>query len=279
MARIVIDPITRIEGHLRIDVEVDGGYVKNAWSSGQMWRGIEKILLGRDPRDAWLFTQRFCGVCTTVHAIASVRAVENALEARDPDERAVHPQPDRGRARAARPHRPLLPPLGARLGRRRLGAQGRPGEGLGARREPVALAAQRTRGDPGHEGQAGGLRRGRAARHLRQRLLGPPGDEAPARGEPARGAPLPRRRSSTSARPTRSSRSSAARRRTSRTSRSAASPTPSTSTTRRRSTWSKLYMVKSLLDEVVAFVQQVYLPDVCAIGAHVRRVAGLRRRA
>src|SRR5450759_4236181 len=78
--RIVIDPVTRIEGHLRIDVEVDGGKVQKAWSSGQMFRGIETILLGRDPRDAWLFTQRFCGVCTTVHAIASVRAVENALK-------------------------------------------------------------------------------------------------------------------------------------------------------------------------------------------------------
>lgn len=77
--RITIDPITRIEGHLRIDVEVDGGKVVNAWSSGQMWRGIEIILKGRDPRDAWAFTQRFCGVCTTVHAMASVRAVENAL--------------------------------------------------------------------------------------------------------------------------------------------------------------------------------------------------------
>ncbi len=78
--RITIDPITRIEGHLRIDVEVDGGQVTKAWSSGQMWRGIETILQGRDPRDAWLFTQRICGVCTTVHALASVRAVENALD-------------------------------------------------------------------------------------------------------------------------------------------------------------------------------------------------------
>src|SRR5512133_1668721 len=76
---ITIDPVTRIEGHLRIDVEVDGGAVKNAWSSGTMWRGIETILQGRDPRDAWVFTQRICGVCTTVHAIASVRSVENAL--------------------------------------------------------------------------------------------------------------------------------------------------------------------------------------------------------
>lgn len=77
--RIVVDPVTRIEGHLRIDCEVDAGKVTNAWSSGQMWRGIEVILQGRDPREAWLFTQRICGVCTTVHAIASVRAVENAL--------------------------------------------------------------------------------------------------------------------------------------------------------------------------------------------------------
>ncbi len=77
--RIVVDPITRIEGHLRIDVEVDGGKVTKSWSSGQMWRGIEIILQGRDPRDAWLFTQRICGVCTTVHGITSVRAVENAL--------------------------------------------------------------------------------------------------------------------------------------------------------------------------------------------------------
>jgi hydrogenase large subunit len=77
--RIVVDPITRIEGHLRIDVEVDGGLVRNAWSSGQMWRGIELILEGRDPRDAWIFAQRICGVCTTVHAISSVRAVEDAL--------------------------------------------------------------------------------------------------------------------------------------------------------------------------------------------------------
>jgi len=77
--RVVIDPITRIEGHLRVDVEVEEGVVNKAWSSGQMWRGIELILKDRDPRDAWIFAQRICGVCTTVHAIASVRAVENAL--------------------------------------------------------------------------------------------------------------------------------------------------------------------------------------------------------
>lgn len=76
--RITIDPITRIEGHLRVDVSVDAGKVSDSWASGTMFRGIETILQGRDPREAWLYTQRFCGVCTTVHAIASVRAVENA---------------------------------------------------------------------------------------------------------------------------------------------------------------------------------------------------------
>lgn len=79
MAKIVVDPITRIEGHLRIEAEVNGGRITDAWSGSTMFRGIEKILQGRDPRDAWYFTQRFCGVCTTVHSIASIRAVENAL--------------------------------------------------------------------------------------------------------------------------------------------------------------------------------------------------------
>jgi hydrogenase large subunit len=65
---------------LRIDCDIEGGRVKKAWSSGQMWRGVEQILLGRDPRDAWAITQRICGVCTTVHAVTSVRAVENALQ-------------------------------------------------------------------------------------------------------------------------------------------------------------------------------------------------------
>jgi len=79
MSRIVVDPVTRIEGHLRIEAEVNGGAVTDAWSSGTMFRGIELILRGRDPREAWIWTQRICGVCTTVHALASVRAVEDAL--------------------------------------------------------------------------------------------------------------------------------------------------------------------------------------------------------
>ncbi len=78
--RIVIDPITRIEGHLRIEVTVDGNNkITDAYSSGTMVRGIEKILRGRDPREAWAFAQRACGVCTTVHSFASIRSVEDAL--------------------------------------------------------------------------------------------------------------------------------------------------------------------------------------------------------
>ena len=84
MTHVVVDPVTRIEGHLRIEAEVDGGFVREAWSSSTMFRGVELILKGRDPRDAWAFTQRICGVCTTVHAIASIRAVENAIGAVPP---------------------------------------------------------------------------------------------------------------------------------------------------------------------------------------------------
>ncbi len=84
MSRLVIDPVTRVEGHLRVEVAVGNGYVTEAYASSTMWRGIETILEGRDPRDAWLFAQRICGVCTTVHALASVRAVEDAVGAVPP---------------------------------------------------------------------------------------------------------------------------------------------------------------------------------------------------
>lgn len=78
--RVVVDPICRIEGHLRIEVNVDeDNVIRNAVSTGNMWRGLEIILKGRDPRDAWAFTERICGVCTGVHALTSVRAVEDAL--------------------------------------------------------------------------------------------------------------------------------------------------------------------------------------------------------
>jgi len=78
--RVVFDPITRIEGHMRIEVNVDeNNVIRNAVSTGTMWRGLEVILRGRDPRDAWAFVERICGVCTGCHALASVRSVEDAL--------------------------------------------------------------------------------------------------------------------------------------------------------------------------------------------------------
>jgi len=78
--RVVVDPISRIEGHLRIEVNLDSSNtIRNAVSTGNMWRGLEIILKGRDPRDAWAFTERICGVCTGVHALVSCRAVEDAL--------------------------------------------------------------------------------------------------------------------------------------------------------------------------------------------------------
>ncbi|KAA1189669.1 nickel-dependent hydrogenase large subunit [Pseudohalioglobus sediminis] len=84
--RIVVDPVTRIEGHLRIEVNVDdSNIIRNAVSTGTMWRGLEVILKGRDPRDAWAFTQRICGVCTGTHALTSVRAVEDALDIQIPE--------------------------------------------------------------------------------------------------------------------------------------------------------------------------------------------------
>ena len=84
--RIVVDPVTRIEGHMRCEVNVDDeGVIRNAVSTGTMWRGLEVILKGRDPRDAWAFTERICGVCTGTHALTSVRAVEDALGITIPD--------------------------------------------------------------------------------------------------------------------------------------------------------------------------------------------------
>ncbi|CAJ0877026.1 hydrogenase large subunit [freshwater sediment metagenome] len=84
--RVVVDPVTRIEGHLRLEVNVDeNNVIRNAVSTGTMWRGIEVILKNRDPRDAWAFTERICGVCTGTHALTSVRAVENALNISIPE--------------------------------------------------------------------------------------------------------------------------------------------------------------------------------------------------
>src|SRR4030065_2157039 len=82
--KITIHPVTRIEGHLTIEVEVENGKVKNAWSSGTMARGFEALLIGKDPRDASFVTSRFCGVCYSVHQLASARSLDAAFGAKVP---------------------------------------------------------------------------------------------------------------------------------------------------------------------------------------------------
>ena len=79
MGRIVIDPITRIEGHLKIEATVENGTVKDARSSGQLFRGLELMLRGRDPRDAQVITQRICGVCPQSHGIAATLNLDSAF--------------------------------------------------------------------------------------------------------------------------------------------------------------------------------------------------------
>ena len=81
MKRVVVDPVTRIEGHLRVEIKVDEatGKVEDALSSGTAWRGLELIMKDRDPKDAWAYIQRICGVWTTAHALAALRSVEDAL--------------------------------------------------------------------------------------------------------------------------------------------------------------------------------------------------------
>ena len=146
VARIVIDPLTRIEGHLRIEAQVDGGAISDAWSSGTMFRGLELVVRNRDPREAWYWLQRICSVCTVVHAMASVRAVEDALADRSARQRPSGAQPDRRRANGAGPRRPLLSSAGARLGRCRQRAQGRPGQDRANRQ--LAFRLGQVRGEP-----------------------------------------------------------------------------------------------------------------------------------
>ncbi len=79
MAKIVVDPVTRIEGHLKLEVEVENNVVVDAWTSGTLWQGMELIMQGRDPRDAEQIIQRICGVCPTGHATAGILALDDAF--------------------------------------------------------------------------------------------------------------------------------------------------------------------------------------------------------
>ena len=192
MTHVVVDPVTRIEGHLRIEAEVEGGQVTDAWSSSTMFRGIEIILRGRDPRDAWAFAQRICGVCTTVHAIASIRAVENAIGAEPPPN--------------ARLLRNLI--MAAQMVQDHVihfyhlhaldwvdvvsALSADPRQDVRAGAVDLGLAAVERDLLQDHPGTPQGLRRSRPARSVRQRLLGTSGLPAAGRGQPDGGGALPR---------------------------------------------------------------------------------------
>ena len=190
MATLVIDPITRIEGHLRIEAQIDAtGVVTDAYGAGTQFRGIEKILVNRDPREAWMFAQRICGVCTTVHAIASCRAVENALGITIPDNARLLRNIIEG-AQYVYDHVMHFYHLHAldwvdvvsALSASPSGAAA-----LGQSSWPNNTTAYMTT----VQGPAAEAGEQRAARPVRQRLLGPSGLPALAGGQPAAGGPLP----------------------------------------------------------------------------------------
>ncbi len=224
MSRLIIDPVTRIGGHLRIEAEVAGGVVTDAWSTGTMFRGLETILHGRDPRDAWLFAQRICGSCTGVQALASVRAVEHALGATIP--------------RNARLVRNVMAGtqyvLDHVLHFYHLHAFDWVDVASALRADPAATSALATATSgwpqsgvvalPPGPGAPPAVRVVGGVELVRQRPVGPPGLPAVRRGEPAAGHPLPRRPRLAPAGSRRSTRSSAARTRTRRPSSWAAWP-------------------------------------------------------
>jgi Ni,Fe-hydrogenase I large subunit len=85
MARVVVDPMTRLEGHVRIECEVDNGVVKDAWTSTTLFRGFEIFIKDRDPRDAWHIAHRICGVCPTSHGICATQGLEDSFGVTIPD--------------------------------------------------------------------------------------------------------------------------------------------------------------------------------------------------
>ena len=143
--RVVIDPVTRIEGHLRVEIEAEDGKIAKAWSPCTQFHGLEIVLKDRDPRDAWVFAQRICGVCTSIHALAAIYAVEDALE---------YPIPAQAKAirdmialaQMVQDHVIHFYHLQALDWVNVVNAsQGRSGQGRGAGRQPLRLAAQRRR--------------------------------------------------------------------------------------------------------------------------------------
>ena len=191
--KVVVDPITRIEGHLRIEAQAENGKISNAWASSTQFRGIEIIMQGRDPRDAWAFTQRICGVCTVVHAVASCRAVEDALGITIPPNANLIRNLVHG-MQFIQDHVIHFYHLHALDWVDVVSALKADPAGTARHREVRSRPGPTTPRPTSREVQDR-LKKfvgRRPARHLHQRLLGPPGLQAPAGGEPAGGGALPR---------------------------------------------------------------------------------------
>ena len=229
---------------------------------------------GRDPRDAWAFTQRICGVCTVVHAVASCRAVEDALDITIPPNANLIRNLVHG-MQFVQDHVIHFYHLHALDWVDVVSAhQGRPGGHRGARAEDLTVAQQLRDLFPAGAGPDQEVRRQRAARDLHQRLLGTPGLQAAARGQPARGGALPRGARLAARRDPAAHRSSAARTRI-RTSWSAAWRRPSTSTTRATINAARLTEIHDMITRAQLFVEQVYWPDLLAIAGFYKEWASI----
>ena len=190
--KVVVDPITRIEGHLRIEAQAENGRITNAWATSTQFRGIEIIMQGRDPRDAWAFTQRICGVCTVVHAVASCRAVEDALDITIPPNANLIRNLIHG-MQYVQDHVIHFYHLHALDWVDVVSAlKADPAGDRGHRPQDLALAQQLGDLLPPGAGPGQEVRGERPARHLHQRLLGTSGLQAAARGQPDGGGALPR---------------------------------------------------------------------------------------
>ena len=136
--RIVVDPITRIEGHLRMEADIENGVITDAFSTGTMIRGIEIIIKDRDPRDVWAYVGRVCGVCTSIHSLCSVRAIEDALHI------VIPPNAEQVRnlmqSAVTRSRYTLLSITGSRLGRCHVGLECRPQKGSRSGAKPIGMA-------------------------------------------------------------------------------------------------------------------------------------------
>ena len=173
MARIVVDPVTRIEGHLRIEAEVKGRAGSDAWSAGTMVRGIEMILRGRDPREAWIWTGA-SAACARRSMPLRRCAPSRMRWASIPRRCRIDPEHHLRQPIRAGPCRPFLPAPCAGLGGHNLRAQGRSGGDVADGRRHFAVAQVQPRIFRGHPEPGQGLVESRQLRMFTSAYWGHP---------------------------------------------------------------------------------------------------------